>query len=93
MITVGSKEVKNRLGKYLRLVRSGETVEITDRGRPVARLLPASSAEERAHAEMIAALLGKGHVSIGNGRLFPRPKPAVVKPGKSAEEMIAEDRR
>jgi prevent-host-death family protein len=31
MVTVASKELKNRLGKYLRLVRAGETIQITDR--------------------------------------------------------------
>jgi prevent-host-death family protein len=32
--------VKNNLSAYLDLVRAGETVLITDRGRPIARLVP-----------------------------------------------------
>jgi prevent-host-death family protein len=31
---------KNRLSAYLDLVRRGEEIVITDRGRPVARLMP-----------------------------------------------------
>jgi prevent-host-death family protein len=40
MKTVGSRELKTRLGQYLRLVRNGATIVITDRGRPVAELRP-----------------------------------------------------
>ena len=40
MRTVGSRELKNRLGRYLGLVGKGETIIVTDRGKPVARLLP-----------------------------------------------------
>jgi prevent-host-death family protein len=37
-ITVGARELKNRLGKYLRMVREGSVVIVSDRGRPVAEL-------------------------------------------------------
>ena len=39
-ITVGSRELKNRLGTYLRQVRSGATIVVTDHGTPVAELRP-----------------------------------------------------
>ncbi len=39
MKTVGSRELKNRLGRYLGLVRKGETIIVTDRGKPVARIV------------------------------------------------------
>ena len=42
MRTVGSRELKNRLGRYLGIVRKGESVLITDRGKPVARLVSAN---------------------------------------------------
>lgn len=40
MKTVGVRELKNRLSEYLRQVRSGETVLVTDRGEVVAELTP-----------------------------------------------------
>ena len=40
MKTVGSRELKNRLGRYLGMVGKGETIIVTDRGKPVARLSP-----------------------------------------------------
>jgi antitoxin (DNA-binding transcriptional repressor) of toxin-antitoxin stability system len=40
MKTVGVRELKNRLSEYLRQVRSGESVLVTDRGEVVAELAP-----------------------------------------------------
>jgi prevent-host-death family protein len=40
MTTVGVRELRQRASELLRLVESGETVQITDRGRPVAVLAP-----------------------------------------------------
>jgi len=46
---VGVRELRQRASELLRLVQLGETIEITDRGRPVALLssLPAGSQLER----------------------------------------------
>lgn len=44
MKTAAVSELKARLSKYLNRVKAGEEVLITDRGNPVARLLPISRA-------------------------------------------------
>ena len=44
MTSVGVRELRQRASELLRLVEQGETVEITDRGRPVARLTPLPAA-------------------------------------------------
>jgi antitoxin (DNA-binding transcriptional repressor) of toxin-antitoxin stability system len=41
MKSVGVKQLKSRLSEYLRLVRSGETVLVTDRDEVIAELRPA----------------------------------------------------
>jgi prevent-host-death family protein len=40
MVTVGVRELRQRASELLRLVERGETVQITNRGRPVALLTP-----------------------------------------------------
>lgn len=40
MNRVGVRELRQRASELLRLVERGETIEITDRGRPVAMLAP-----------------------------------------------------
>jgi prevent-host-death family protein len=92
MKTVGSRELKNRLGRYLKLVGKGETLVITDRGKPVARILPPSPREEEAQGldEILQQLEAEGHLRRGTGR-FRRIKPVRIK-GKPLSTMILEDR-
>lgn len=40
MITVGVRELKNKLSHYLRGVKQGQPVEITERGESIAMLIP-----------------------------------------------------
>jgi prevent-host-death family protein len=37
---VGVRELRQNLSKYLRRVEAGESLDVTERGRPVARLVP-----------------------------------------------------
>jgi prevent-host-death family protein len=39
-MVVGIRELKNRTSAVIRSVESGQTVEVTDHGRPVARIVP-----------------------------------------------------
>ena len=45
MTTVGVRELRQRASELLRRVEAGETIEVTDRGRPVAVLAPLPEAE------------------------------------------------
>lgn len=59
MIEVGSYDAKARLPELLRRVEAGETVTVTRRGKPVARIVPIEGdrrAEIRAAIEQIRAL-------------------------------------
>ena len=46
---VGVRDLKTHLSAYLERVRSGETVIVTTRGKPVARLAPDEQAGLLAH--------------------------------------------
>ncbi len=46
MQSVTSKELKNKTGEVLRMVRSGAKVAITHRGRRIAVIVPAAAADE-----------------------------------------------
>jgi prevent-host-death family protein len=55
--TVGARELKTRLGTYLRRVEAGSSLVITERGRPVAELRPLTPGhgdEQAVLQEMIA---------------------------------------
>jgi len=93
MQMVGSREFKNRLGRYLRAVRKGQTLLITDRGKPVARVSPP---DQNRDSELTFSDLLKKLEAEGKIRLPKRPLGkfrAVPSRGKSASQMIIEDRR
>lgn len=78
--------LKNRLGFYLRKVRQGESLLLTDRGRPVARLVPEGSGLE-ARLQALATL---GLLDLGEGRL-PDRKP-VAHSRASVADLLVEER-
>jgi prevent-host-death family protein len=92
MKTIGSRELKNRLGRYLGMVRKGEAILVTDRGKPVARILPLSPSQEEGPSvdKILKQLEAEGHLRLGTG-LFRPFKPVRVK-GKPLSRMILEDR-
>ena len=94
MRTVGTKELKNRLSHYLRLVRAGARIFVTDRGKLVAELGPVPVArvqeeQERRWAEAAA----EGLVTLPRGGRFTRGRPVRLRGGATASEAVIEDRR
>jgi len=74
-------DLKNRLSHYLRLVASGETVTVLDRGRPVARISRVEAADDEL-AGLVRAGLARGPVeSLPEDfltRELPRPATSVL---------------
>ena len=68
---VGARELKTRLGKYLRAVAGGATLTVTERGRPVARLTPIPREEATAGEEALEELAALGAISRASGEPFP----------------------
>ena len=91
MTRVGSRELKNRLGAYLAKVERGETILVTDRGRPIAKI---TRCEEDTCVEKLQHLLRQaqadGHLQLAAGPIR-KAKPATTK-GKLASRIILEER-
>jgi prevent-host-death family protein len=83
MERIGVRELRQHASRYLERVRSGETIEITDRGRLVAQLTPPrTSAVER--------LAAQGRVVEGRGRLSDlEPLPPVTDGATLGETLAA----
>jgi antitoxin (DNA-binding transcriptional repressor) of toxin-antitoxin stability system len=86
MKSVGLRELKNRLSEYVRHVRSGEGVLVTDRGEVVAELNPPGRAiDERDVPSRLVELARRGQLTLGGandaaqyGKLPPlRARPAM----------------
>ena len=93
MMEVSVRELKSRLSYYLRKLDEGEQIQITRRGKAVARLTGAREEPESPAAQAIRKLMAKGLVSW-SGRKFVPPKRGVKMRGEGPPiaEMIVEDR-
>ncbi len=92
MVTAGIKELKNQLSRYIAIVKKGDDVLITERGRVIARVVKEHSPGS-ALRQQLQALVLKGQVVMPT-RDINRDVPAPVKlQGRALSEMILEDRR
>jgi prevent-host-death family protein len=85
---VGARELKVRLGTYLRQVRQGRTLVVTDRGQPVAELRPI--AEDTTTNAVLTRLEAQGVLTRPTTRLGAFR--SISRPGLSLSDAIRDDR-
>jgi prevent-host-death family protein len=88
--TVGARELKTRLGAYLRRAREGQRIVVTDRGIPVAELRGMRT-DEGTVAGRLERLEKEGLVSRPTRRALARLR-AVKSSGASTAAAVVEDR-
>lgn len=84
----GIREVKNRFSEYLRRVKQGEIIVITERNVPVARLVPV---QEKGQLPVLA-LVEEGVASWQGGKPRGTAVPPAVPGIASIAALVAEDR-
>lgn len=90
--TAGIRELKNHLSAYLRRVKAGETITITDRGTPIGQIVPTGSDRRRVE-EKLQALREAGLAEWSGQKLQPRDPIAEVHGDRMVSDMLLEDRR
>lgn len=94
--SVGVRELRQNLSKYLRRVKEGEALTVTEHGRDVARLVPLAGNEFR---EMLAELHGVPLRSGGEGlsetieRLGAEGRFGPAAPPGSTDAFLDESRK
>jgi prevent-host-death family protein len=88
MITVGIREIKNRLSEYLRRAKAGERVIVTERGKPVAVITCLGGVAE----ERIEGMIRERQASWGGSKPRGSRKAPKIK-GPSVADAVIEDRR
>ena len=96
MESVGVRELKDRLSHYLRAVRMGGIVEVTVRGKPVARLVPVSPRRgttlSRELEDRMWELAAEGFLTW-NGERNQIPEAVAVNRGSELlSDLVVEDR-
>src|SRR5216684_3962883 len=92
MRKVGSREFKKHMGKYMRAVRGGQSLLLTIRGKVVARMSPLRDTQTSVGTldERLKELEAQGLIHLPTKPL--RKFQAIKSRGKSASQMIIEDR-
>jgi prevent-host-death family protein len=89
--TAAVAELKARLSEFLRLVKGGRELIITERGRPIAQILPVqgAAAVEARRDELVASGAARPPVHRLPADFWSRPRPADSA-GRSLELLLEE---
>jgi prevent-host-death family protein len=82
------RELRQNLSKYVRRVVAGESLEVTDRGRPVAMLVPLPE-----HGNVLEQLVAEGRVIAPRRDLRKLGPPTKVSLRTPASRALREQRR
>ena len=85
---IGVREIRQDASIILARVEEGESFIITNRGVPVARLMPIDVDDSVLIEEMIA----NGDITEADGNLWDLPLPTFKVKGKSATQQLIEER-
>jgi prevent-host-death family protein len=86
-LEVGVRELRDRLRHWLDAVESGEEVTITERGRPIARLIGVSS------IPLLEKLIAEGVVSPAKRSRRPDRAHRRVRTKGTVSDLVPEQRR
>jgi prevent-host-death family protein len=86
---VGVRELRQNLSVYLRRVKGGEALEVTEHGRTVARLVPARQSES-----VLERLIAEGKATPAKGSIdeLPPLRGPITDAGSRALQELREDR-
>jgi prevent-host-death family protein len=97
MKAVGVKELKNKLSEFLRIVRRGESVLVTEHGTVIAQLAPAPlylGPQREAASEALRRLAQSGHLRLAETLASAGPLPSLPKPSEPIDlRAVLEDSR
>lgn len=83
MRAIGIRELRQQASRYLRDVERGESIEVTDRGRPIAMLVPIPAETGRAR------LQASGRLRPAAGDVLALGEPLPPAGGPSASDELA----
>jgi prevent-host-death family protein len=87
-IETGIRDLKIHLSAYLRRVKAGETLIITERGKPIGRITPIPQTSE----EWLASLIKTGQIAWNGEPLPEHTPPAQSRGEQTVAELLLENR-
>ena len=87
---VGIREAKANLSKYIKMVKNGNEVILTERGKPVGKIVPISD-DLLSLSNRLKKLEESGLLESKTGKKIITPSPIRIK-NSPAQKMLLEDR-
>ncbi|MCX6030723.1 MAG: type II toxin-antitoxin system prevent-host-death family antitoxin [Chloroflexi bacterium] len=90
-MAVGVRDLKTRLSEYIRQVKSGTTVVVTERGKPIGRMVSLSTSPDMRVQELIQVGLAAWY----GRKLPPMPDLAPIPRTRGSQtiaDLLLEDR-
>ena len=87
-MTVGIRELKSRLSSYVRQVKAGASLTITEHGKPVGQIVPVRPLLEARLRQLVESQA----VSWNGRRLAPNVPKVELRGRKTVAKMLLEDR-
>ena len=85
---VGARELKSKLSEYLRRVKAGETITVTEHGKPIGQIVPLKPTIE----ERLLAMVTAGQAEWNGLKLKPYQPKAVNRGERQLSDLVVEDR-
>jgi prevent-host-death family protein len=89
MDKIGVRELRQNASKYLERVKAGESIQITQRGKPIARIVPYRTTSERDRLIEEGVLIRPRRA----GNLLDLGPPLPLKPGSRLPSEIVSELR
>ena len=89
--SVGIRDAKMHLSKYIKMVQKGTEVIITDRGRPVGKIVPIQN-EDRTLEERVKVLEDQGLIKKQSKKRIMKIPSTIPVSGNIAQKFLQEDR-
>jgi len=91
--TVGIRDLKARLSRHLKRVRAGARLVVTERGRPIAAIVPGEAPGATAEIAWAREMAAGGRAQWSAGKPRGTRQRVVLTGGPSMSDTVLEDRR
>ncbi len=86
---VGTRELKSKLSEYMRRVKSGQTIVVTEHGKPIGQIVPVKASLE----ERMQAMVATGLAEWDGQKLKPYKPMAINRGDRQVSDLVVEDRQ
>jgi len=85
---VGTRELKSKLSEYMRRVKGGETILVTEHGKPIGQIIPVKLTIQ----EKLQTVVDAGLADWNGKKVKPGKPVAINRSAKQISDLVVEDR-